>query len=187
MPGETQRAAYHPYLAVVTVVSLALCIPTTVIADVQQRTTDGATQAHPDDHKDPPLTDTKRQMTSDDLQHQGKQLRAAIEHTYQELSASNALKYDTPIDYVVLRYIPLDTSFNDAEQILRSAGFKVDPRPTTNPQGTRPDRYDVTASIVPFIDRFPSRTSIYVSMAPKLPGDYSTIARLSASIIVSLP
>jgi hypothetical protein len=124
--------------------------------------------------------------TSDDMEQRGRQLRRAIEERYKDLVQNHQLKYETAIDDLVLKYIPLRTPIGDAEEILRSAGFAVDPRPI-NPPGMRPDRYDVTASIVPFIDRFPSRTSIYVSLTPTSPQDYRAISRLSATIIVSLP
>src|ERR1700728_3457917 len=67
----------------------------------------------------------------DDLDKRGKLLRAAIGRKYDELAALNRLTRngsypptsipDQGITDVVLEYIPLGTSFDDAEHILRSA------------------------------------------------------------------
>jgi hypothetical protein len=126
-------------------------------------------------------------LTLEDMQRRGKELRAAIDQHYHKLSQIGKLTYDNTIDDLVLKDIPIGMSFDNAEQILRTAGFKVEPRPPVNPPGTRSDRYDVVASIVPYLDAFPSRTSIYVSLSPESPGDYKTISRLSASITISMP
>jgi hypothetical protein len=64
-------------------------------------------------------------MTADDVQQRGKQLRAEIEKRYQELLQNNTLKQSNPINDVVTKYIHPGTSFDDAEQVLRDAGFKV--------------------------------------------------------------
>ncbi|KAF0190860.1 MAG: hypothetical protein FD165_2321 [Gammaproteobacteria bacterium] len=126
-------------------------------------------------------------MTSDLLEQRGKQLRAAIEQTYKKLSDAKALKPmgASDITEVVVQYIPVGTSFDDAESILRNAGFKVDPRPSANPTGSRPDRYDVVGSIVPFVQLFLSRVNVYISLSPMTPGDYSKVSKVSAGMTLS--
>jgi len=128
-------------------------------------------------------------MTHDELRKHGQQLRAEIEKRYKELVATRELRSlnGNDIDDVVLKYVPLGTSFDDAEKILRDAGFKVDPRPGANPSGNRPDRHDVVASINPFVSNLESKTSVYVFLSPSMPGKYTKVSKLSAGITTSFP
>lgn len=125
-------------------------------------------------------------MTSNELKQRGKQLRLVIDQTYKKLSDTKELRVGAnDITVVVVKYIPVGTSFNDAEQILRSAGFTVTPRPSGSVIGNRPDRYDVVGEIVPFVQKFLSRISIYISLSPKTPRDYGKVNKISASIVLS--
>lgn len=126
-------------------------------------------------------------MTTDSLEQRGKQLRAAIDLAFKKLSDARALKPmgASDITEVVVQYIPVGTSFDEAEYILRSAGFSVDPRPSANPTGNRPDRYDVVGSIVPFVQQLLSRVNVYISLSPRAPGDYSKVNKVSAGIVLS--
>ncbi|HEU5020071.1 MAG TPA: hypothetical protein VFT69_19085 [Pseudolabrys sp.] len=57
-------------------------------------------------------------MTSEQLEQRGKDLRAAVQQIYQKLGKSGELRTDihgTDITAIVLTYIPLGTSFGDAE------------------------------------------------------------------------
>jgi hypothetical protein len=129
-------------------------------------------------------------MVTEDLQQRGRELRGAIDHTYKTLVDRNGLQQGlkgNDISPVVSKYIPLGTSFDDAEKILRAAGFTVDPRPGQNPPEDRPDKHDVVAYIVPYVQGFMSRTNVYISLRPKSPGNYTTIAKVNAGILVSLP
>jgi hypothetical protein len=138
-----------------------------------------------------------QQPADDELTQRGKQLRIAIDKKYRELSANNRLVRngsvpltsvpDKAMTDVVMQFIPLKTSFDDAEEILRGAGFLVEPRPGTAPARKTVNRYDVIASIAHYDDRFPGRTDLDVALTPVAPGDYSEVHGLSASIFVSLP
>jgi hypothetical protein len=130
---------------------------------------------------------TSRRMIADEINQRGIQLRADIEQRYAELSAEQQLKPmgGNDISDIVLKYIPVGTSFDDAEKLLWLAGFNVDPRPSAHPLGNRPDKYDVVASIDPFIGHLFYKTSVYVHLSPKIPGDYNEVSKVYAGIAVS--
>src|SRR5207249_9735577 len=84
------------------------------------------------------------QMTSNDLEQRGKQLRAEIEAAYKQLKSAKKLRTGikgNDITELVLKYVPIGTSFDDAENILRFAGFTVHPRPTANAAGNHPGKH----------------------------------------------
>lgn len=127
-------------------------------------------------------------MTHDSLGQRGKQLRAAIEQTYKELVDAKALnpRGGNDITEIVVRYIPVGMTFDDAEQILRNAGFKVEPRPSANPPGSLPWRYDVIGIIDSFDSkRFLSNVRVWVHLIPQAPGDYDKVSKVSASVTLS--
>jgi|SRR5437867_1725526 len=126
-----------------------------------------------------------RQMTSDDLDRRGKQLRAEIESAYKELKSANKLRggiKGNDIDEIVLKYVPIGTSFDDAENILRHAGFKVYPRPAADAGGNRPDKSHVHAWIDSLDHGFGWNVRVIVLLGPKAPGDYTDITGISAGI-----
>src|SRR5258708_31979110 len=96
-------------------------------------------------------TEGSNNMESNNFTQRGKQLRLEIEERYKKLTDDRALKSSRPSDItdVVVKYIPVGTSFDDAENILRAAGFRVDSRPSANPTGNRPGKHDVVGAISP--------------------------------------
>jgi hypothetical protein len=134
------------------------------------------------------IQEEKNIVTSSSLEQRGKQLRAAIEQAYKNLVDTKTLssKRGNNITEVVVQYIPVGTSFDDAEQILRNAGFKVYPRPNANPTGTRPDRYDVVGAIDSFDwKRFLSKVSVWVNLSPQAPGNYGKVNKVYSGITLS--
>lgn len=133
------------------------------------------------------------QMATKTSNSRGQELRKALEDAYNELTSSNKLRsgfHGTDVSKVVLQYIPIGTQFAEAETLLRNAGFVVEPRPSitdaSNPNRSK-DWYGVVASIPNFKERLFQRTSIYISILPKSPGDYTDIAHLSATFFISSP
>jgi len=126
---------------------------------------------------------------TESLEQRGKQLRVELDQAYKKMVDAKTLSPDPRVSNdvtdVVVRFIPVGTSFDDAENILRSAGFKDRPRPSANSTGTRPDRYDVVASIVPFVQRFLSKASIYVYLRPAAPDDYGKVSKVGAEFVLS--
>ena len=126
-------------------------------------------------------------MTTDSLEQRGKKLRMAIDIAFKKLSDARAIKPNgaSDISEVVVQFIPVGTSFDEAECILRGAGFLVDSRPSVHPTGNRSDRYDVVGSIVPFVQQTLSRVNVYISLSPSAPGDYSKVSKVSAGFVLS--
>jgi hypothetical protein len=82
------------------------------------------------------------------------------------------------------KYIPEGISFDEAEHILRCAGFDVCERPDADVPGEQSDRYDVIATTL--LDKsFIGRTDLILAMRPKSPVDYSTVKEIRAAIIVT--
>lgn len=122
-------------------------------------------------------------VVTESLEQRGKQLREAIEHAYQQMLKEKLLGPDGyDISKVVLRYIPIGTTFDDAEQILRCAGFKVEPRPSVNIQSVLPFKHDVIALIDPFVSHMTSKISVGVFLRPWAPGNYDKVYKLEAGI-----
>jgi hypothetical protein len=163
-------------LATVLVAGL-LCVAPPVFGDDSQAA-DSSGEAHATDHR----------LNAEALEERGKQLLTEIEQRYRKLSSAPRLTGSgDDISDIVIKYIPIGTSFDDAEDVLRAAGFHIDdPRVTP-----RPDNwlypYDVVASIVPFHQYFFSRTNLYVNLSPKNPGDYHTVNSVSAGLVELFP
>jgi hypothetical protein len=77
-----------------------------------------------------------------DYRHTGRTLRHEIKTIYADLKKRHALSSPTSggndVTDVVLEYIPVGTSFDAAETILRSAGCKIDAHPADIPNPARP-------------------------------------------------
>jgi hypothetical protein len=131
------------------------------------------------------------QMSADDLEKRGKELRAALQATYESLRSARKLSGGgTDITDSVLPFIQTGISFSDAETLLRNAGFSVGPHPDLN-QTSNPNRatdwYAVVATISPFDSGFMMKVSLYVSLLPLSPGDYTSVAKVSAKLFASTP
>ncbi len=133
----------------------------------------------------------QHEMSMADLQNRGKELAAKLQTTYQELSDANELAgglHGTDITEAVRQYIPTGTPFSDAEIMLRSAGFVIEPHPdlTLPPNPNRAqDWYGVIAEIAPFAKSLIGKTDLYVTLLPISPGDYSTVYKVSATFFIS--
>ena len=131
-----------------------------------------------------------RQVKAVEMEQRGKELRAALQRTYDTLRVERKLSGGgTDITDSVLPYIRPGTSFGDAEIILRSAGFTVThpaSRPPENLNRSK-DWYAVTARIFPFATEFPMTADLIVTLLPKSPGDYSTVREVSAKLYASMP
>jgi hypothetical protein len=133
-------------------------------------------------------------VESDELAQRGKELRAALERKYQQISAGEVRVdpfHGADVTDAVLPYIPVGSSFSDAETILRHAGFFVGGHPDVNTQfgpNHGKDWYAVLASISPFARwQMFFRTSLYVVLLPRSPGDYSVVSKIRATFFVMGP
>jgi hypothetical protein len=122
-----------------------------------------------------------------DLDARGKQLRAEIDGRRQYLVRTNTFRAgfrNNDITDIVERFVPAGMSFDDAEQILRAAGFVVESRPAASVPGNDPNRFNVTGSIKFYGRKGPFLPMVYifVSLSPKAPGDYSAVCGVSGAI-----
>ena len=115
--------------------------------------------------------ETGRQMSPNELVQRGKELRNEIDSVYQTLKAEKKLS-------------GRGCSFDDAEEILRSAGFTVYPRPLRDTMSNAPDRYGVSA-FLKLDGSFGIKIQAIVSLKPKRPGDYGEVSVVSGGIFVS--
>jgi len=133
---------------------------------------------------------TAEMMKLKELELRGEQLRKAIDETYKKLDDIKELKnmgggYNIITD-VVVKYIPIGTSFDDAEEILQAAGFKVGKR-YLDPllfrhNGTQTiGSYSKINNYKQLIPLF-SNTSVGVLLEPKNKDDWSTVHNLEADI-----
>jgi hypothetical protein len=122
----------------------------------------------------------------------GKQLRLDVRDLYSTLKSTGALQtrppYINDITEFVTKYLPREIPFDEAERILRSAGFNVSERPPAYLPGDRIDRYDVIATMPLKFNRaffgllVFGKTEIMLGMRPKSPGDYTTVKEMWAYI-----
>ncbi len=137
----------------------------------------------------PPLfrRELERMSGDTDLDERGEQLRAALEQTYSQLMSKNALRprpYINDMTSFIKDHIDVGISFDDAEQILRAAGFVVCGRPSADTQSNRPDKYEVQATLL-LESRWLSAVEFAMGMAPAGPGDYRTVKNVWGAIIIT--
>jgi hypothetical protein len=128
----------------------------------------------------------KSVMVTESLEQRGKQLRVALEQAYQKMVDEKTLSArpmaGNEVTDVVVRYIPIGTTFDDAESILRSAGFSVDSRPSASTDINL--HGDVVGAIIPFAQKFISSVNLYVRLSPAVLGDFSKVSKVYAGFIV---
>jgi hypothetical protein len=122
-------------------------------------------------------------MTISELEMRGKQLRSEIDERYKKLCAAKAIKPmgqgRNDIDDIVTKYVPIGISFNEAEIILRSAGFKVGPR---EKHSLITNKFMVFAEIAQYVPTLLGKTSIYVTLEPESPNDWRQVKKIEAGI-----
>ena len=125
-------------------------------------------------------------MTPEIIKQRGEHLRADIEKVYKEMKASNSLKMEGMgrnfITPVVLEYIPIGTSFDDAKKILLAAGCKVSGPHEGVRAGTKLSYLDSVIGSFNLSSGWMSATKFFVSLIPRAIGDYSVVNEVRAEI-----
>jgi hypothetical protein len=131
-------------------------------------------------------------MTDRRIESQGAELRHAILSSYQALSDQGKLSPQiggSDITAIVAPYLPAGTPFPDAEEIVKSAGFALRPRPGSDQQAN-PNRardWDVVLAVMELPPVSPiARSAAYVSLQPAAPLDYRSLIGVTAAIRTSL-
>ena len=74
--------------------------------------------------------DRRNQINALDFQERGARLRLELERAYQDLRHTGDFKpAGNDVSSIVKKYVPVGTSFANAETTLRSSGFNIDPLP----------------------------------------------------------
>jgi hypothetical protein len=130
-----------------------------------------------------PLSGEKGQP--DIVLQRGIELRKELESTYDDLRSRGLLTRDNDVKTIVIKYIPIGTSFDDAERILRAAGCKVGSEPdvATLPADEQLRLGHIDASLGLSHGWSDSGRLFFVSLYPRTPTEYDLVARLDASII----
>jgi hypothetical protein len=124
------------------------------------------------------------------LDERGNQLRLDLQELYSSVRRNKTVRVGiNDIGDFIRGYIPVGISFEDAEHILRSAGFDVPERPGSNVPDAphwpnRSDKYAVVAATL-FPSGLMSRAELMLGLRPKSAGDYSTVKDVRAGIVVS--
>jgi hypothetical protein len=113
----------------------------------------------------------------DKFSQQGTELRAELERVYRDPKGKRDSLRGVDVSSTIARYIPIGTSFEDAERILIAAGFTMasrPPRPLDRdpaPGWEKALRFTMGGGLV--LDRtlFTSITEVGVTLSPDLPGD----------------
>lgn len=110
----------------------------------------------------------------DKFTQQGKELRAELERVYRDPKGKLDSLKGIDVSSIIARYIPIGTSFDDAERILIAAGFTMAPRPMDRdpaPEWEKALRFTMGGGLV--LDRtlLASVTEVGVILSPDLPGD----------------
>jgi hypothetical protein len=124
-----------------------------------------------------------------DFQERGARLRLELERTYQDLRRTGEFKSaGNDVSSIVQKYIPIGTSFANAEITLRSAGFNVDlpppqePPKTPSPLETDERKLAIFGTLV-LAQRGVSRIAVETTLLPKISGaDHDTVKNVHAGI-----
>jgi hypothetical protein len=114
----------------------------------------------------------------------GRLLRTEIDKEYQARKGAGALKElgsgVNDFSPTVLRFIPIGTTFDEAEETLREAGFTVGPREQT---GLYP--YTYVHAVIEYYDRsILGKVRLGVFLMPKNKDDWTAVTGVIAEIVV---
>ena len=136
--------------------------------------------------------DKRNQMNALDFRERGARLRLALERAYQDLRHTGEFKSaGNDVSSIAKKYIPVGTSFADAETTLRSSGFNIDPLPSREPPNPTPLRSDERKLMMRFAifgtlvlaQQGVSRITVEVTLLPKILGaDHNTVKGVHAAI-----
>src|SRR6516225_5085905 len=134
----------------------------------------------------------RNQINSLDFQERGARLRLELERAYQDLRHTGEFKSaGNDVSSIVKKYIPVGTSFADAETTLRSSGFTIEPLPPREPANPAPLGSDESKSMMRFAifgtlvlaQKGVSKITVEITLLPKISGaDHNTVKGVHAAI-----
>jgi hypothetical protein len=128
----------------------------------------------------------------DAFSQQGKELRAELERVYRDSKNKRHSLTGLDVSSTVGQYIPVGTSFDDAERILRAAGFKMAPRPPRPidrdpaPEWEKTLRFTMMGGLDLDQTFLVSKTTVSVVLVPDSPGNPNAkVKEISASLMTT--
>ena len=138
--------------------------------------------------------DRRNQINALDFQERGARLRLELERAYRDLRHTGEFKSaGNDVSPIVKKYVPVGTSFANAETTLRSSGFNIDPLPPREPPENNPCslwsgehklmmRFAIFGTLV-LAQQGVSRITVEITLVPKMPGvDHNTVKGVEAAI-----
>jgi hypothetical protein len=136
--------------------------------------------------------DQRNQINALDFQERGARLRLELQRAYQDLRHTGEFKSaGNDVSSIVQKYVPVGTSFANAETTLRSSGFNIDlpPRePSNNPSPLWSDEHKLMMRFAIFgtlvlAQQGVSRITVEITLLPKILGaDHNTVKGVHAAI-----
>jgi hypothetical protein len=135
----------------------------------------------------------RKQMNALDFHERGARLRLELEHAYQDLRHTGGFKSaGNDVSSIVKKYVPVGTSFADAETTLRSSGFNIDPLPPREPpkdpsplwsgENELMMRFAMFGTLV-LAQQGVSRITVEITLLPEMMGaDHNTVKGVRAAI-----
>lgn len=121
------------------------------------------------------------QGSQNSLEIRGQALRKNIDAAYSKLVASGVSVQGVNISDTVLLHIPPGTSFEDAEAILKAAGFEIAPPPTEQDMFKFINHgYAIQASINPYVQHLISRDILFAQLISEKKYEFKTVQRVRA-------
>ena len=135
----------------------------------------------------------RNQMNALDFQERGARLRLELERAYQDLRHTGRFESaGNDVSSIVKKYVPVGTSFANAETTLRSSGFNIDPlAPRETPKNASllwsdehklMMRFAIFGTLVLAQQGF-SRITVEITLLPEILGaDHNTVKGVHAAI-----
>lgn len=123
------------------------------------------------------------------LRQRGHDLRRDLIAEYKRLRGARLIIYRKSypdVSALVAKYIPPGISFNDAESILDAAGrwHRKNPPETTPLQPGADGTIGVRILLPTSIFEFGAGYSCWITLVPRVPGEFTTVGEVKASILV---
>jgi hypothetical protein len=162
------QRSQHTAKAILLLMSMALFATTQSVAKQAKATANAA-----------PATERASEAA---LKQRAEQLRAAIDQIFLQLRASKSLKESihdgNDVTPIVVTYVPVGMSFEDAEVIVKATGWKIEP----SRQGHISARTRMRDGL------FDRKHALAVEVVPETADGFSVVKAVSATIyLVYLP
>jgi hypothetical protein len=129
--------------------------------------------------------DRRKQTNALDFQERGARLRLELERAYQDLRRTGEFKSaGNDVSAIVKKYVPVGTSFANAQITLRSSGFEIDPAPPREPPKNASPlwKFSIFATLV-LAQKGVSRMTVETTLLPTTSeADHNTVKGVHAAI-----